>query len=170
MDYWKILGIKPTSDKALIKKAFAQKVKENPPSKDAQKYQELREAYDRAIKFSSNEKTVRDLIREASRDENLFSEEDEIESAVANSNEESKGESENISLAELSRLRGMFGSFSFRDLRTAIGNFQYEKISLKWALLYEGFWKSMKLIKTFAILLAIACIALVRCLLICSEQ
>lgn len=167
MDYWKILGIKPTSDKALIKKAFAQKVKVNPPSKDAQKYQELREAYDWAMKYSPAEDKLSRLIEDR-LDESEFGDEgfDEIEAASAESKESSKS----ISLAELSRLRGMFGSFSFRDLRTAIGNFQYEKISLKWALLYEGFWKSMKLIKTFAILLSIACIALVRCLLICSEQ
>lgn len=62
MDCWKILGIEPCTNKAVIKKAFAQKVKENPPSKDAQKYQKLREAYDRAMKYSPAENKLSRLV------------------------------------------------------------------------------------------------------------
>ncbi len=50
---WKILGIEPTDDKTEIKKVFARLVKLNPPSKDPERYQEIREAYDEAIKHDS---------------------------------------------------------------------------------------------------------------------
>ena len=52
MSCWKILGIKPTDDKKQIKLAFAKKVKENPPDKDARVYQEIREAYNMALRES----------------------------------------------------------------------------------------------------------------------
>ncbi len=158
MNCWKILGIAPCTDKATIKKAFAKKVKENPPSKDARKYQELREAYDRAIASSHEKKNAHNFTEDDS--------EDEIEKYFAGV----KKSSGKISKAELSKLRGIFGSVSFRDLKTAIGLFRYKKISFKWVLLYENFWNAMKLLKTFSVLFIFAVIALVRCLLICSEQ
>lgn len=49
MDCWKILGIEPTEDKTEIKRAFAKKVKENPPDADAKVYQSIREAYNQAM-------------------------------------------------------------------------------------------------------------------------
>lgn len=54
MSCWNLLGIEPTSNKVEIKKAFARKVKENPPDKDPVLYQEIREAYNEAIKLSSH--------------------------------------------------------------------------------------------------------------------
>ncbi|WP_407398105.1 J domain-containing protein [Treponema sp.] len=169
MDYWKILGIKPTSDKALIKKAFAQKVKINPPSKDAQKYQELREAYDWVMKQDSSKIFMPKAFDDLLDDDSFLSEEDDddtIDSALG----KNEAMDESISLAELSRLRTMFGSISFKDIKTAIGSFPYRKISFAGPLLYEHLWKNLKLLKTFALLFIMAVIALVRCLLICSEQ
>lgn len=160
MDYWKILGIKATSDKALIKKAFAQKVKVNPPSKDAQKYQELREAYDWAMKQDSSKIFMPKAF------DDLLNDDDTIDSALG----KNEAMDESISLAEVSRLRTMFGSISFKDIKTAIGSFPYKKISFAGPLLYEHLWKNLKLLKTFALLFIMAVIALVRCLLICSEQ
>lgn len=160
MDYWKILGIKPTSDKALIKKAFAQKVKINPPSKDAQKYQELREAYDWAMKQDSSKIFMPKAF------EDLLDDNDTIDSAL----EKNEAMDESISLAELSRLRTMFGSISFKDIKTAIGSFPYKRISFAGPLIYEHLWKNLKLLKTFALLFIMAVIALVRFILICSEQ
>lgn len=52
MNCWQILKIKPTNDKTQIKRAFAKCVKENPPDKDAAVYQQIREAYSAALKFS----------------------------------------------------------------------------------------------------------------------
>lgn len=49
MTPYEILGIEPTATKVEIKKAFAKLVKENPPDKDANKYQEIRNAYEQAI-------------------------------------------------------------------------------------------------------------------------
>ena len=49
MNCWKILGIEPTDDKGKIKRAFAKKVKENPPDADSKIYQCIREAYNQAM-------------------------------------------------------------------------------------------------------------------------
>ena len=55
MDPYKILGIDPSAQKIDIKKAFAKLLKENPPEKDAEKYQQIREAYEQAIKNLSHQ-------------------------------------------------------------------------------------------------------------------
>lgn len=48
-DMWHILEIAATNDVAIIKKAYARKLKIHHPEDDPQGYQNLREAYDRAI-------------------------------------------------------------------------------------------------------------------------
>ncbi|MBR1722759.1 MAG: hypothetical protein IJ727_09815 [Treponema sp.] len=72
MDCWKILGIEPTEDKTEIKRAFAKKVKENPPDADAKIYQSIREAYNQAMSgnyfFAS---------RDEGEDDGSFDEDDE---------------------------------------------------------------------------------------------
>lgn len=57
-DPWKILGIDRTNDKILIKSTFAKLLKENPPDKDAEKYQEIRKAYEEALKEAKSIKSV----------------------------------------------------------------------------------------------------------------
>lgn len=52
MNPWQILEIAPTNDKTQIKRAFAKKLKENPPDKDASLYQQIREAYNAALRLS----------------------------------------------------------------------------------------------------------------------
>ena len=47
-----ILGIEPTSDKRLIKKAYAQKVKECHPEESPEEWQQLHEAYEAALKYA----------------------------------------------------------------------------------------------------------------------
>jgi tetratricopeptide (TPR) repeat protein len=57
MNIWGILGIGPTGDVTTIKKAYAQKLKIYHPEDDPQGFQQLREAYDSALKYAK--KTAR---------------------------------------------------------------------------------------------------------------
>lgn len=66
---WKILGIEPTDNKAEIKKAFAAQLKLNPPGKDPEKYQKIRQAYDQALKSTSFENSMQEEPVEPSADE-----------------------------------------------------------------------------------------------------
>ncbi|MBP3041681.1 hypothetical protein J9303_19765 [Bacillaceae bacterium Marseille-Q3522] len=50
MSAWDILEIEPTNNLAIIKKAYAKKLKIYHPEDDPEGYQRLREAYDRAVK------------------------------------------------------------------------------------------------------------------------
>ncbi|MFF0830226.1 tetratricopeptide repeat protein [Brevibacillus sp. NPDC003359] len=52
MNIWRILDIEPTDDISTIKKAYAKKLKLHHPEDDPDGYQQLREAYDRAIKMA----------------------------------------------------------------------------------------------------------------------
>ena len=54
MNDWERLGIDPTSDASMIKKAYAKQLKLNRPEDDPQGYQELREAYERLLKYVKN--------------------------------------------------------------------------------------------------------------------
>ncbi|MBW5469123.1 tetratricopeptide repeat protein [Brevibacillus formosus] len=52
MNIWRILDIDPTEDISTIKKAYAKKLKLHHPEDDPEGYQQLREAYDLAIKMA----------------------------------------------------------------------------------------------------------------------
>ena len=52
MNPWKTLQIEPTEDKKAIKKAYAQLIKKHRPDEDPQKFQEIQEAYQMALKWS----------------------------------------------------------------------------------------------------------------------
>lgn len=54
MDFWDFLGINPTNDKGLIKKAYAKKLKIYHPEDDPEGFQKLREAYDNALKYADD--------------------------------------------------------------------------------------------------------------------
>lgn len=49
MSIWKTLGIEPTSDTSVIRKAYAKKLRQHHPEEDPEGYQQLREAYDDAL-------------------------------------------------------------------------------------------------------------------------
>ncbi len=55
MKDWEVLGIEPTLDASIIKKAYAKQLKLNHPEDNPQGYQELREAYDRLLKEVKNQ-------------------------------------------------------------------------------------------------------------------
>lgn len=46
---WELLGIEPTSDEKVIKKAYAALLKQNKPDKNPEGFKQLREAYDEAL-------------------------------------------------------------------------------------------------------------------------
>ncbi|UHA75067.1 J domain-containing protein [Paenibacillus sp. 481] len=52
MRIWDVLGIEPTKDMSVIKKAYAAKLKIHHPESDPSGYQQLREAYDTALRQS----------------------------------------------------------------------------------------------------------------------
>jgi tetratricopeptide (TPR) repeat protein len=56
VNIWRILDIDPTEDILTIKKAYAKKLKLHHPEDDPEGYQQLREAYDRAIKMAKQRK------------------------------------------------------------------------------------------------------------------
>lgn len=53
-ELWDILELSPTNDLALIKKAYARKLKIYHPEDDPVGYQNLREAYDKAIRYAKS--------------------------------------------------------------------------------------------------------------------
>lgn len=52
MNTWGVLGIEPTEDVSVIKKAYAKKLKLFHPEEDPQGFQRLREAYESALQYS----------------------------------------------------------------------------------------------------------------------
>ena len=50
MNFWDILGIKPTGDKNVIKEAYMEKLNLHHPEEDPDGFQILREAYETALK------------------------------------------------------------------------------------------------------------------------
>jgi tetratricopeptide (TPR) repeat protein len=58
MSVWNVLGIDPTEDIRVIKKAYAKKLKIHHPEEDPEGYQSLREAYDRALEYAKQEKAT----------------------------------------------------------------------------------------------------------------
>ncbi len=76
---WEILGINPTGNKSEIKKAYAALVKQNPPEKDAKKYQAIREAYNQALKHDSTENSEQNELKNHSRQDLMESKEIHID-------------------------------------------------------------------------------------------
>ena len=106
---WEILGIEPTSDKVLIKMTFAKLVKENPPEKDAAKYQEIREAYQQA----TQETKVQEIVQE----ERAFPDADQLVTQTESSSNPS------ASLNDIKKLRdNLFNqkTITFESLLKAI--------------------------------------------------
>lgn len=52
---WKTLGIEPTTDESVIRRAYARELKRHRPDQDPQGYQQLREAFDAAKAYSKGE-------------------------------------------------------------------------------------------------------------------
>ncbi|WP_339159224.1 hypothetical protein MKX50_08970 [Paenibacillus sp. FSL W8-0186] len=66
MTIWERLDIEPTHDLKTIKRAYAKMLQVYHPEEDAEGYQALREAYDRALKFVKEQQVRRDAGAEAS--------------------------------------------------------------------------------------------------------
>lgn len=56
MNFWSVLEIDPTDNAAIVKKAYAKKLKSHNPEDDPEGYQKLRESYDMALKYIRNNK------------------------------------------------------------------------------------------------------------------
>ena len=54
MNFWKILGIEPTDDVTLIKKAYKAKLKSNRPEDDEDAFMKLRAAYESALEYAES--------------------------------------------------------------------------------------------------------------------
>ncbi|SDC33092.1 Tetratricopeptide repeat-containing protein [Terribacillus halophilus] len=55
MSIWDVLELEPTDDKKIIKKAYASKLRICRPDDDPEGYQELREAYEKALRYDPND-------------------------------------------------------------------------------------------------------------------
>ncbi len=60
MSIWNILEIESTADTSAIKKAYAKKLKQHHPEEDPEGYQQLREAFDAAMKFARSRSSAAD--------------------------------------------------------------------------------------------------------------
>ncbi len=58
MNYWKILGIEPTTDKNIIKQSYMEKLNLFHPEEDPEGFQNLRQAYETALKECDVEEEV----------------------------------------------------------------------------------------------------------------
>jgi hypothetical protein len=52
---WETLGIEPTTDESVIRRAYARELKQHRPDQDPQGYQQLREAFDAAKEYAKGE-------------------------------------------------------------------------------------------------------------------
>lgn len=84
MNWWEILEISRDSDLKAIKRAYAKLLKIHNPEDDAEGYQRLREAYDKAIKYAKNNKKekVQDNLSYDINDEGNNIEVDNLKSKV----------------------------------------------------------------------------------------
>ncbi len=65
MDIWNVLGIEPTEDKSVIKKAYLAKLKITHPEEKPEEFAILKEAYDLAQQFKFGEEVVKsDFLKE----------------------------------------------------------------------------------------------------------
>jgi tetratricopeptide (TPR) repeat protein len=68
MEKWEVLGIEPTEDISVIKKAYAKKLKICRPDEDPQGFQSLREAYEAALLHTQRVQTKHPTISDHSTD------------------------------------------------------------------------------------------------------
>ena len=54
MNFWETLGIKKTTEKSEIKKAYRTKLKKTRPDEDEAGFIKLREAYEYALEYAEN--------------------------------------------------------------------------------------------------------------------
>jgi len=69
MYYWGILGIAPTKDKTVIKKAYAEQLKLHHPEDDPDGFQQVRKAYESALQYAKDIERDTATITDASIDE-----------------------------------------------------------------------------------------------------
>ncbi|MEC0129739.1 MULTISPECIES: J domain-containing protein [Paenibacillus] len=62
MTIWSMLEIEPTDELAIIKKAYAKKLKSHHPEDDPEGYQQLREAYDTAVKWARSGQRIASTV------------------------------------------------------------------------------------------------------------
>ena len=55
MNYWRVLGIRPTKDKMAIKEAYMEKLSQINPEDDEEGFKELRQAYEMLLKECDKE-------------------------------------------------------------------------------------------------------------------
>lgn len=65
MNSWEILGIEPTTETALIRRAYASQLKNHRPDSDPEGYQQLREAFEWAKNSASEQQFDESMIPEA---------------------------------------------------------------------------------------------------------
>ncbi|KNY30320.1 J domain-containing protein [Pseudobacteroides cellulosolvens] len=84
MNMWNILGINPTDDIVVIKKAYAAKLKVCHPEDDPQGYQRLREAFDSAVKYAKNQRKAKDVDASQTNDNRNVDDSKEPQTPVDN--------------------------------------------------------------------------------------
>ncbi|GKX68556.1 hypothetical protein rsdtw13_38140 [Clostridium sp. TW13] len=89
MDPWEMLGIEPTGEASIIKKAYAKKLKIYHPEDDPEGFQRLRESYDRALKLAKSYKP-KEVLKDIEIVENLENECEIQQETINNENEKEK--------------------------------------------------------------------------------
>jgi len=127
MNHWDVLGIEPTNDCSLIRKAYAHKLKEFHPELDPSGYQTLREAYDRVFRLANETIFKEEYLRKSKLDNA------NVESGCDTSFEDAEcavPQNDNVSLNELRNI--------LKQICDIYDDFQMRIQRQKWDALLES--------------------------------
>lgn len=110
MNFWDILGIEPTEDKKIIKKAYREKLREINPEDDPQGFMQLREAYEAVY---SNKTTMAEILEAAELHSNDSDKDkpDFVMDAIKDSYDENRDET----IAEIIDTENIFETPAFQS-------------------------------------------------------
>lgn len=68
---WDILGITPTEDRKIIRKAYAEQCRQYHPEENPEEFEQLRHAYETALNYNGSEPSLPDSADQSIEDESF---------------------------------------------------------------------------------------------------